>query len=152
MFGAFSIEMLWNSNQKFEKNDLLGGHMKIRQGFVSNSSTSSFCIYGTCLDSSEIIGKLKTEYKTALMLAQDSDDEDDLDVSDFLEQFFGEQDGSWTYYDPCEDGNYYIGRSWTDIKDEETARQFKDKIEQIIGKYFNAEGVNFGNYEEAFSD
>jgi len=25
--------------------------MKQRQGFVSNSSTTSFCIYGTCLNS-----------------------------------------------------------------------------------------------------
>ena len=33
--------------------------MKVRSGFVSNSSSSSFCIYGTYLEFSEIIEKLK---------------------------------------------------------------------------------------------
>ena len=33
--------------------------MKIRNGFVSNSSSSSFCIYGAALEFSEILEKVK---------------------------------------------------------------------------------------------
>lgn len=33
--------------------------MKIRQGFVSNSSTTSFCIYGVCFERDEVIENLK---------------------------------------------------------------------------------------------
>jgi hypothetical protein len=31
--------------------------MKIRNGFVSNSSSSSFCIYGVCVESSSLANK-----------------------------------------------------------------------------------------------
>ncbi len=59
--------------------------MKIRQGFVSNSSTSSFCIYGTILDSDEIIENLKAEYKA--MFALSDDDEDELEPYEIFEKF-----------------------------------------------------------------
>lgn len=128
--------------------------MKIRQGFVSNSSTSSFCIYGTCISSSELEELLKSEYKAMIALSSEEPDEDELeyDWGTVLDDLFSNEDGNWTYYDIGGDGEYFIGRSWTDIDDNETGRQFKDKIEAVISKYFNTEGVSFGSHEEAYTD
>jgi len=38
--------------------------MKYRQGFVSNSSSSSFCIYGTYLDDSDVDDLILTKFKS----------------------------------------------------------------------------------------
>jgi hypothetical protein len=76
--------------------------MKIRQGFVSNSSTTSFCIYG-----------IKTtkdfDYKKVKELG--------------LEEY-----GSRPYDDDCN----HIGISWYGIKDDETGLQFKNRVEKLI--------------------
>ena len=96
--------------------------MKIRMGFVSNSSTSSFLIYGTDDISSE-------EY--------------DL-ISD---KYYKEID----YY--CPYGNhYYIGYSWDSIKDDETGKQFKDRVESKIKELLGRDNMSFGTYEEAWQD
>ena len=36
--------------------------MKVRNGFVSNSSSSSFCIFGTCIELDEMVEKFKKLY------------------------------------------------------------------------------------------
>lgn len=96
--------------------------MKIRMGFVSNSSTSSFLIYGTDDISSE-------EY--------------DL-ISD---KYYKEID----YHCPYED-HYYIGYSWDSIKDDETGKQFKDRVESKIKELLGRDNMSFGTYEEAWRD
>lgn len=128
--------------------------MKIRHGFVSNSSTSSFCIYGTCISDSELEEILRPEYKAMIALAENEPDEDEpeYDWGTILDDLFSEEEGDWTYYDIGGDGEIYIGRSVTDIKDDETGRQFKDKVEAVIKKYFDTKGVTFGYHEEAYAD
>lgn len=80
--------------------------MKTRTGFVSNSSSTSFCIYGIDLDAtmnwdemSELSQKLR-------------------------------DDGLEVHSDDCDE--IYVGRSWAEIKDDETGAQFKENVEKAL--------------------
>ena len=96
--------------------------MKIRQGFVSNSSSSSFLIYGVTVPSNEDLydkcDKLKLVCKSP----------------------------------PYEDGRcMYIGRSWCEVKDDETGAQFKKRVKEELTKFFGKE-VECGTLENAWYD
>ena len=84
--------------------------MKIRNGFVSNSSSSSFCIMG-------------------VVLPEDFDDEswDELDNKCYQRREEGKivksQWGIDEYYE-CK----LVGASPEDMKDDETLIQFKERI------------------------
>lgn len=89
--------------------------MKISNGFISNSSSSSFLIFGYDISQDElkeISQKLECE-------------EDVEEVADKLNLNveYGQYDST------------YIGKSWDDIGDDETGRQFKDTIENAIKQY-----------------
>jgi hypothetical protein len=81
--------------------------MKFRQGFVSNSSSCSFLIYGA-------------------------------HVNDYDEEKVDELE-DWAYKNnyAIEFPEYmglYIGKSWSSVKDDETGKQFKEKIEKDLKK------------------
>ena len=101
--------------------------MKIRNGFVSNSSTTSFCIYGVESDRSF--------------------DEDDKHWEEMREL------GIESYMEPDSD-IHYAGISFTKIKDDETGKQFKDRVEKTLKEYFGKEinGLEFGIQEAAWRD
>lgn len=81
-------------------------NMKIRNGFVSNSSTSSFCIFGIYLDKYE-------------------GDEYELEKK-------ARELGLEMEYPPY--GNPAIGRSFSSIKDDETGAQFKQSVRDNLAK------------------
>jgi hypothetical protein len=87
--------------------------MKIRQGFVSNSSTTSFCIYGVALEGNDPAREDKDLIKKV-------------------------KDANLVHYDDMDGGSFYIGRCYDTIGDEETGQQFKqsteEKIAAIIGR------------------
>ena len=78
--------------------------MKIRQGFVSNSSSTSFCVYGIWVDHPE------------------------EELRDMAEEM-----GLFCHRDQYGDG-LYIGREWSSIGDEETGKQFKEDTQEKIDK------------------
>jgi hypothetical protein len=81
--------------------------MKIRQGFVSNSSSSSFCIYGAYLG-------------------------EDRDEAEAIEAKIGELglklEVHYGEYTRC------VGRSWCSIGNDETVKAFKDGIDEAVTK------------------
>ena len=101
--------------------------MKIRKGFVSNSSTTSFCIYGACF--------------------QDVDD----DLQDKLEEIDSSKSNDLEISRGEYDGTMYLGREWSSMTNDETGKQFKESIEKEITRLFG-EDISFGTYEEAYRD
>jgi hypothetical protein len=89
--------------------------MKLRMGFVSNSSSTSFSIYGAII-------KEESEEKT------------------FLDYYYG---------DPNYDDRIYIGLEYSSMKDDETKRQFKERIEAEV-KRLCGNDIKCGSYEESY--
>jgi len=89
--------------------------MKIRHGFVSNSSSQSFCIYGVCIGAKEV---------------GIEDDDKLMDKAD--------EAGLFTSYGPEYSDGIYIGREFSTIGDDETGKEFKEgvekKMEELFGK------------------
>ena len=94
--------------------------MKIRNGFVSNSSTTSFCIYGFMIDPKD--NKFMKDEETVLRWIKELwpfpncnvDDEIEGKTFEQLKDTFNEMvtDGSVIYSTsgPCEWGEVYVGR------------------------------------------
>jgi len=110
--------------------------MKIRTGFVSNSSTSSFLIYGVCFGSDELLEKVGKDPET------DS-------VWDVIEEI--ESELGMDYYSPYDWGEIYIGVSWDGVGDDETGAQFKAKIEKKLKAKFG-DDIECGTHEGAWHD
>ena len=114
--------------------------MKIRNGFVSNSSSSSFLIYGTHYGSSEIFVELIKKLK----------EKNGEEVSEDFDEYAAESyvnDLGLTTFSPDYCG-YYVGRSFDEIADDETGKQFKESIQNAI-KTFD-ENASCGTHEEAW--
>ena len=144
--------------------------MKIRMGFVSNSSSSSFCIWGVCIDSEkeikdrflqsgflkeyekEIIARMN-KYATEKITNLDDIFEDGIgEVFYFLREILENIPGFGEIHEWNPDGSgHYIGKSFSSIKDDETGKDFKKNTEEIIKKMLG-EGLDFGILEYAWRD
>ena len=118
--------------------------MKIRIGFVSNSSTTSFCIYGLCLD----------DY-TQLQKACDLNnikcnvEDDDFESYEVCEEI-ATKNGLEFISGPQGEGMFF-GKRLSDMKDEETFGQFKKAIEEKLSRIFG-EKMDCSVMEEAWHD
>ena len=114
--------------------------MKTRSGFVSNSSSSSFLIYGIELGMDEFI--------------------------EMAEAFLGEKYEDW--YDagkglnkkcngisvehPGEWDSVFVGISPRKIEDDETGAQFKQRVKDTLKEFLGNKNIKFSYHEEAWAD
>lgn len=120
--------------------------MKIRQGFVSNSSSTSFIIYGFHFDDGPL-ESMRTTYKEMYELSDD--DMENCNGSDIFDSTIEDNliDEIKCFYG--EETNY-IGISWGSIKDDETGKQFKDRIYNSIKKILPEISIDeLSTYEES---
>ena len=112
--------------------------MKIRNGFVSNSSSSSFLIFGKHFDD---ISFLKDNKKVQEMI---ENDEDNYEIMESVIPY--SRDSDVQYHLTEYDNDVYIGQSWDRVKDDETGLQFKqrtvDAINKGCGTNFTIEDLN----------
>jgi hypothetical protein len=107
--------------------------MKCRKGFVSNSSSSSFCIYGSIIDDDFDIDILTPK---AVELLESTEDIFDGRIESCYKAMEA-LSVPFTYCD--EEGYIAIGNSPWDMEDNETKLEFKKRTEEEIKEYFKLE-------------
>jgi hypothetical protein len=130
--------------------------MKVRRGFVSNSSSSSFLIYGIALDEFEekietakkflpTLSEEQTKYipKEVLEDVNNMDEEDAYEVLSEALGMFG-----MSFESICGE-QYYIGKSWDTVGDNETGLQFKESVEKKLKELFGDE-IKCNTYQAAW--
>jgi len=88
--------------------------------------------------------------KNALKILDPENKEDLLDNTYEVGEFIEGKTKNIEFY-AISDYYYYFGRSWCDIDDDETGRQFKDSVEKEVKALFG-EDVKIETYEEAWYD
>jgi len=115
--------------------------MKIRQGFVSNSSSSSFHLYGVEMDRNEF---------QKMILDKGLTTQDELDKLGLDEVLWSAVQGLEGICISAWDAVYF-GRFYSYIGDDETLKAFKENVEKAL-KEFLGDDVECKEYEEVYPD
>lgn len=120
--------------------------MKIRNGYVSNSSSSSFCLYGIELSSEDF-------FKFVGINTEDEDG--DYDIYDEAENLFSKAKDLEKGLSYAVNRDYIIiGKSPNLIKDDETGKEFKETVKKGINTLFGREfeDKSFGWQEDVIEN
>ena len=105
--------------------------MKIRADFVSNSSSSSFVLWGVSFDTDNLVEKLRD----AGLVPERPDDGEDY-VNKDIEEFLDSRKIPYDEYVFGYDDNYIaFGLSPAEMKDNEILKEFKVRIVDKLKSY-----------------
>jgi len=122
--------------------------MKCRNGFVSNSSSSSFLIYGVKVEPMQFREAVNTLIARGEVPGWDEAVKEEEYISEFDGVLGLNVHAPWDYADEP----IYVGLSWDRVGDDETGRQFKNRAEDAIRTIFPMFEGKFGTHSEAWRD
>jgi len=123
--------------------------MKVRIGFVSNSSTSSFLIYGTTIGSNDI-EKAYNKFFPSKTPEEDEDRYTDERLDEILQKEEFKKYRLETWHPDYDDENY-IGACWSSVGDDETGKQFKERVEKQLKSIFG-DDISCGTLSAAWRE
>ena len=106
--------------------------MKIRAGFVSNSSSSSFCIYGAWVSADSVKKLLSAEDLKYIEEVEGGANWAIAEVGHSIPLFYHYEGESYRDPDEC----CAFGKSYQSIGDDETGKQFKKRVQKKLEEVF----------------
>ena len=121
--------------------------MKIKLDFVTNSSSQSFVGIGAYINQYKITDQLKK-----LIIEKFSEAEVFDDFESNLETLIQGSDLDYSFGDPNYDGdNVMVGIHYTNMKDDETLIQFKERVQENLKERLGVETTS-GHIEESWEN
>jgi hypothetical protein len=118
--------------------------MKIRAGFVSNSSTTSFVAYGISVDND-------TMNKYLQKLHPLKSEEYGRDIYDLIDDLCESNYLDWSFN--ADWGMIYVGLELESMDENETKKQFKNRVKEKIAVVFGEElAETCGSIEVSWRD